>query len=43
VKSMKNVTENIQSIQAGELSNGIYLVRISNKNQVLGDLKWIKQ
>ncbi|MEY4866974.1 MAG: hypothetical protein RLY64_1228, partial [Bacteroidota bacterium] len=29
--------------QATELSNGIYLIRVSNKNQVLGDVKWIKQ
>jgi hypothetical protein len=43
VKSVKNVTENIHSIQATELSNGIYFIRVSNKNQVLGDMKWIKQ
>ncbi len=43
VKSVKNVTENIHSIQASELSNGIYLIRVYSKNQILGDLKWIKQ
>ena len=43
VKSVKNVTENIHSIQATELSNGIYLIRVYSKNQILGDLKWIKQ
>jgi hypothetical protein len=43
VKSINQVADNVHGIQANELTNGVYLVRISNNQQTIGELKWIKQ